>query len=134
MKESVIIKELGKIYGRDAIYLDKIKFDGTHSVKLTGDFNGSLCENVKESSWIAYELTFSGVLEFRTLELDFYDNSDYTSSFERVIDSERINEYSESSQNFKLKNSHQHFIFHTYDDVIEVIANRFEIKLKEKNE
>lgn len=134
MKEPVIIKELGKVWGRDSIYLDKIEFDGTHSVKLTGDFNGSLCENVKDSSWVSYELTFSGLLEFRTVELDFFSNSDYTSSFERVRASERINEFSKSSQNFKLKESHEHFIFHTYDDVIEVIASGFEIQLKEKNE
>lgn len=132
MKEPVIIKELGKVWGRDSIYLDKIEFEGTHSVKLTGDFNGSLCENVKGSSWVSYELTFSGLLEFRIVELDFFSHSDYTSSFERVKDSERIKEFSNSSQNFKLKESHEHFIFHTYDDVIEVLASGFEIQLKEK--
>ena len=58
MNETVIIKELDKIWGRDAIYLDKIEFDGTHTVTLTGEMNGSLCENIKGSEWIAYELTF----------------------------------------------------------------------------
>lgn len=134
MKEPVIIKELGKVWGRDSIYLDKIEFNGTHSVKLTGDFNGSLCENVKDSGWISYELTFSGLLEFRIVELDFFSSSDYTSSFEKVKNSDRINEFSKSLEHFKLKESHEHFIFHTYDDVIEVIASKFDIKLKTKNE
>jgi len=133
MKEPVIIKELGKVWGRDAIYLDKIEFDGTRSVKLTGDFNGSLCENVKESKWIAYELTFKGVLEFKTIELDFFSQSEYISSFEKVKDSDRIKEFSKHSQNLKLKDSHEHYFFHTYDDVIEVIASEFEIQLISKD-
>jgi len=133
MKEPVIIKELGKVWGRDAIYLDKIEFDGTRSVKLTGDFNGSLCENVKESKWITYELTFKGLLEFKTIELDFFSQSEYISSFEKVKDSDRIKEFSKHSQNFKLKDSHEHFFFHTYDDVIEVIASEFEIQLISKD-
>ena len=64
MNEPIIIEELGKIWGRDAIFLDGIEFDGTHSVKLIGDFNGSLCENVENDKWISYELTFKGILEF----------------------------------------------------------------------
>lgn len=134
MNEPIIIKELGKIWGRDAIYLDKIEFEGTRSVKLIGDFNGSLCENIKDSEWISYELTFTGLLEFKTIELDFFSHSEYTSSFEKVKDSKRIKEFSQSSQNFKLKDSHEHYIFHTYDDVIEVVASGFEMKLnKEKS-
>lgn len=134
MNEPIIIAELGKIWGRDAIYLDGIEFDGTHSVKLTGDFNGSLCANVENEKWISYELTFKGILEFKMTELDFFSDTEYTSSFEKVIDSDRINDFSKSSQNFKLKDSHQHYIFHTYDDVIEIIASEFELKLKPKKE
>ena len=134
MNEPIIIKELGKVWGRDAIYLDKIEFDGTRSVKLIGDFNGSLCENVKDSKWISYELTFTGLLEFKMIELDFFSHSEYTSSFEKVIDSDRIKEFSKSSQSSKLKDLHKHYIFHTYDDVIEIIANGFEIKLEPKKE
>ena len=133
MKEPVIIKELGKIQGRDAIYLDKIIFDGTRSVKLIGDFNGSFCENLEDYNWIPYELTFSGLLEFRTIELDFFSDPEYTSSFEIVKDSEKIKKFSKSSESFKLKDSHQHFIFHTYDDVIEVVASGFEIQLKSED-
>ena len=134
MNEPIIISELGKIWGRDAIFLERIEFDGTHSVKLIGDFNGSLCENVENEKWISYELTFKGILEFKMTELDFFSDTEYTSSFEKVIDSDRINEFSKSSQNFKLKKSHEHYVFHTYDDVIEVIANEFELKLKSKKE
>lgn len=134
MNEPIIIDELGKIYGRDAIFLDGIEFNGTHSVKLTGDFNGSLCENVKNEKWITYELTFKEILEFKMVELDFYPDAEYTSSFEKIVDSDRINEFSKSSQNFKIKSSLEHYIFHTYDDVIEVIASEFELKLKPKKE
>lgn len=132
MNEPIIIEELGKVWGRDAIFLDQIEFDGTHSVKLIGNFNGSLCENVRDSKLISYELTFTGLLEFKTIELVFFSQTEYSSSFEKVPDSKRIKEFSKSSRNFKLKDSHEHFLFHTYDDVIEVIASGFEIKLKPK--
>jgi len=134
MNEPIIIEELGKVWGRDAIFLDGIEFDGTHSVKLIGDFNGSLCENVEKEKWISYELTFKGILEFKITELDFFSDNKYTSSFEKVIESDIINEFSKNSQNLKLKNSHEHYIFHTYDDVIEIIASEFELNLKPKKE
>ena len=132
MNEPIIIPELGKIWGRDAIFLDGIEFNGTHSVKLIGDFNGSLCENIENKKWVSYELTFKGILEFKITELDFFLDTEYTSSFEKVVDSSKLNEFSKSSQNFKWKDSHKHYIFHTYDDVIELIASEFELKLKPK--
>jgi len=135
MNEPIIIEELGKIYGRDAIFLDGIEFSGTHSVNLTGDFNGSLCENVKNEKWISYELTFKGILEFKITELDFYNDKNYVSSFEKIIDSERISEFKKAYDgDIKVKDSHKHYIFHTYDDVIEIIASEFELKLKPKKE
>ena len=134
MNEPIIVSELGKVYGRDAIFLDRIEFEGTNAVKLIGDFNGSLCENIKTEKWISYELSFKGILEFKIVELDFFSHNEYTSSFEKVIESERMNEFSKNSQSFKLKDSHEHYIFHTYDDVIEIIASEFELKLKPKKE
>ncbi|MGY3795824.1 hypothetical protein [Aquimarina sp. 433] len=133
MKEPIIIKELGLIYGRDAIFLEKIEFDGTRSVKLTGEFNGSLCENVNSENdkLIPYEISFKGILEFKIIELDFYNHSDYTSSFEKVIDSKRITEFKNSYYgDIKVKKSHEHYIFHTHDDIIELVADQFELKLK----
>lgn len=130
MNEPVIIPQLGKIWGRDAIYLTNIEFMGTRTVKLTGDFNGTLCENVKNDVDVSYKLTFKGILEFRSVELDFFDHSHYSSSFERVIDSSKLKAFSNGSQAFKLSDTHKHYIFHTYDDVIEVVANDFEIELE----
>lgn len=129
MTEPVIIKELGKIWGRDAIFLDKIEFERTHTVKLTGDFNGTLCENVKDQEYVSYELTFSGLLQFKMTELDLYTMSGYTSSFERVVDSPTLKVFAESADNSKVNPSHQHYIFHTYDDVIEIVASDFDLVL-----
>ncbi len=137
MNEPIIIAELGKVWGRDAIFLDGIEFDGTHSVKLTGDFNSSLCENVNDENgkYIPYEINFKGILEFKITELDFYNDKNYVSSFEKVIDSERISEFKNAYDgDIKVKDSHEHYIFHTYDDVIEIIASEFELKLKPKKE
>ncbi|TDQ27830.1 hypothetical protein [Tenacibaculum caenipelagi] len=133
MNEPIIIEELGLIYGRDAIFLDKIEFDETHSVKLIGEFNGSLCENVnnEKDKYIPYEISFKGILEFKMTEVDFYNDKNYISSFEKVIDSERISEFKNLYDgDIKVKDSHEHFIFHTYDDVIEIIACEFKLTLK----
>jgi len=131
IKEPIIYEELGLIYGRDAMYLDKIEFDRTRNVKLIGEFNSSLCEKTKshEDKYIPYELTFNGILEFKVIELDFYYCENHVSSFEQVINSDRINEFSKNSQGFKVKDSHKHYIIHTYDDVIELIASGFELKI-----
>ena len=74
MNEPIRIDELGKIWGRDAIFLDKIEFDGTRSVKLIGDFNSSCCEKVENGKWIPYQLTFKEILEFKiTAATLFFD-------------------------------------------------------------
>lgn len=128
IQQPIILEELGKIYGRDAIFLDKIEFENTKIVKLTGEFNASLCENLQKDS--KYELTFHGILAFNIIELDFFDLKNYTSSFEKVINSQKLIEFKKSSQgHFKVKNTHQHYIFHTYDDIIEVIASDFKLIL-----
>ncbi len=109
MNEPVIIKELGLIYGRDAIFLDKIEFNGTHSVKLIGEFNSSLCENVKDNKdkYIPYEITFKEILEFKMIELDFYNCKNSVSSFEKVSESKRISEFRKSYHGgIKVKNTH----------------------------
>lgn len=132
--EPIIVKELGKIWGRDAIFLDKIEFERTHSVKLIGEFNGALCENVKDQEYVPYELTFSGILQFKMTELDLYTQSEYTSSFEKVIDSLTLKAFALSADNAKVEPSHRHYMFYTYDDVIEVIASDFELNLDLKKE
>lgn len=137
MNEPIITEELGLIYGRDAIFLDKIEFDETHSVKLIGEFNSSLCKNVngKNDKYIPYEINFKGILEFKIVELDFYNNKNYASSFEKIIDSKRISEFKNAYDgDIKIKDTHEHYIFHTYDNVIELIASEFKLKLKSKTE
>ncbi len=122
MNKPVIIEKLGLIYGRDAIFLDEIFFDESfNNTKLKGDFSGSLCKNIKNKEWIKYEIIFKNILEFRIIKSDYFNDEEYTSSFEEVLNSEKI----------KSKNQH-HYIFHTYDDVIEIIATEFDIKINIK--
>ncbi len=120
MNKPIIIEELGLIYGRDAIFLDKIIFEDEHNnVKLIGEFSGALCENIKNKEWIKYEILFKNILEFRLIKLDFFDDSEYSSSFEKVLNSDKVK-----------TDNQNHYIFHTYDDVIELIATDFEINIK----
>ena len=71
------------------------------------------------------------MLEFKMVEVDFYWNENYVSSFEKVVNSKRLSEFKASYDgDFKVKDTHQHYIFHTYDDVIEIIASEFDLILK----
>ncbi len=47
--------EVGIIFGRDAIYLDDIKFNlFPHKATFFGELNGHLCSNLKNTSkWIS---------------------------------------------------------------------------------
>ncbi len=117
MNEPIIIKELGLIYGRDAIHLDEVAFEkGFNNVKLIGVFDGVLCENIKKDEWIKYTIIFKDIIDFRIVKENYFDDSEYTSSFEKILKSEKN----------KWKN---HYIFHTYDDIFEIIASEFEIIL-----
>jgi len=128
--EPIIVEELGKIWGRDAIFLDKIEFQGTRRVKIVGELNGALCEKVTHEKHISYEITFFNILEFKMIELDFYDSKSYSSSFEKVLNSVKLASYRKQElHSSKIKNSHEHYIFHTYDEIFEVIAEGFDLKL-----
>jgi hypothetical protein len=58
---------VGITAGRDAIYLDGVHYTPSElRLTLQGDLTGSLCsQNEDGAAWIAYKLTFLGVLAFR---------------------------------------------------------------------
>lgn len=122
MKKSVILENIWKIYWRDGIFLDSKEFIFNKLI-LKWEFNWSLCENISENKFLKYEITFFWVLECKIVELDFfekfYSKEEYISSFEEIIDSERVNFWDK-----KLR----HFLFYTYDYVFEIICEKFETK------
>ncbi len=123
MKTEAVLTEIGKIWGRDAIYLDSLQMLNEATFQLKGEITSS--ENK------LYSITFSGVHLFKIIELD-YDTTEYTSSFDKVIDSIVLTELIEKDKAEhigKIDNNYNHYIFRTYDSVFEVICKEYELSL-----
>ena len=134
MKETIILKELGKIYGRDAVYLDEINFTEPKKIVLKGEFNSSLCEKkITKNKFIPFFLTFKQVLHFSMTEVDFvkYDGSN-VGNISKVKDSPKIKEFSKRIEAHKLTNNHIHYVIETYDYVVEIIAISFDLEIEDK--
>ncbi|MCQ4088442.1 hypothetical protein [Saccharibacillus sp. JS10] len=122
---------LGDLIGRDCIFLDKINHNYIeNNVELIGEINGRLTQ-IDSVDWIKYSLKFKGVKYFNMVELDIsdkyinYDISNSTSFFE-ILDSDLI-KHIQCKRGWSLR----HFILQTYDDVFEVAANNYELKINE---
>src|SRR5688572_8638889 len=62
---------LGRLIGRDCIYLDLVRFeDWNATLVLEGHVNGNLCTVSRRGEFIPYALSFQGVLALQMLELD----------------------------------------------------------------
>ena len=121
---------LGVISGRDAIYLDNIHFDySKHFVQFVGEINGHLCSiNSENAEFIKYTLSFSGLLSFKMIELDFEDYKG-NSSFDEVINSEWISQMRKYDSASKVKPEHKHYFLRTYDDIFEIVCKNYELKI-----
>ena len=129
-----IITEVGEVYGRDAIFLHKVDVINESTFELTGDFNGTLCSNLKDGDDPKYRLTFKGVYLFKMIELDF-DEIEYKSSFDLIRNSRkilRLKAWDKENSIGKIDDTFNHYVFRTYDTVFEIIGKGFELKLEEK--
>jgi hypothetical protein len=87
-RKTPIETELGCFLGRDCIFLHDVTFeDGTTTLVLEGEINGSLCTIPQPGNFVSYSLRFRGVLALKMVELDSWDY-DCKSSFDEVRDSE----------------------------------------------
>lgn len=126
-----VITDVGKIWGRDAIFLDKVNVINESTFELTGEFNAALCSNLKGSDDRKYSLTFKGVHLFKMTELDFSE-IEYNSSFDLIENSDQVSKMVRADKNGhigKIDPSYKHYIFTTYDTVFEVICKEFDLKL-----
>ncbi len=127
--------DVGIISGRDAIFLNEIKFDySKQSVGFYGKLNSHLCsKSVDKNEWIKYSLTFVGILSFQMVELDFADFRG-KSSFDLVLNSKLLKNFEKYDSANKVKSEHKHYFLQTYDDIFEIICLSFELKLLESRE
>ncbi|MFK7970229.1 MAG: hypothetical protein AB8F95_07675 [Bacteroidia bacterium] len=125
------ITEVGKIWGRDAIYLDRVNMINESTFEISGSFNGSLCENLNSGDFKSFDISFNAVHLFKMIELDF-DETEYQSAFDEVLHSEQINHLialDQARSIGKIDTSYRHFVFRTYDTVFEIICKGFELKM-----
>ena len=116
---------LGRLDGRDCIYLDHFTFeDGTSTLVLDGSINGNLCATRQPGRFVPYSLRFRGVLAVKMVELDSCDWSS-ESSFDEVHDSEWIR-----SLGGKVTTARRHFFVQTYDFVFDVACEGYEFEVQ----
>lgn len=119
---------VGIIAGRDAIFLDDVHYT-PNALRLTlrGDLNANLCSlNKGEAEWIAYELTFLGVVAFRMIEIDL-SGWRGLSSFDEVRHSSWLGELLAHDEAQSLSSRHNHFYVMTYDHVFDIIAKSYSL-------
>ena len=114
-----ITKKLGRITGRDGIYLDETSFKNERILILKGEINGQLCSVSHEARWIGYEIKFKGVVYQKMFDSEKFSGAEeFDSNITQKIDSELItSEVREKS----------HFVVITYDYYIEVVASSIEL-------
>ncbi|MFD1888561.1 hypothetical protein [Paenibacillus wenxiniae] len=125
---------LGHLYGRDAIYVDKLDYELNHrQVTLTGEFNGGLASESESDDFVKYTLCFEGVYYFKATELDLH--GDHLPTGKTDIKSDWL-EYRQSPllERAKQKGKRElkelrHFILFTYDDVFEIACQSYQLEL-----
>ncbi len=125
---------LGYLYGRDAIYVDKVDYElNDRKVTLTGEFNGALGSESKSDDFIGYTLRFEGVYYFKATELDLH--GDYLPTGPVDIKSDWLEyrqsallEQAQKKGKASLKEL-RHFVLFTYDDVFEIGCRSYELEL-----
>lgn len=125
MPHSIPIEtSLGRLFGRDCIFLDRFVFEDEKStLVLEGCIGGKLCTIQQPDRFIPYILRFRGVLALKMMELDSTD-WDGESSFDEVHDSEWIRELGG-----KVTPSKRHFFVQTYDYVFDVVCDGYEFEV-----
>ena len=110
--------EVGLLEGRDAIYLEKIVFDGETKVTLTGELNLDKGRN--------FEMTFGGVIYFSAMELDF-DGRGQVESLGTIDNSEKLKAFKTRDHSRKTNDRHRHYYIRTYDTVFEIVSDTFRL-------
>ena len=119
----------GIISGRDAIYLDKMRFPNLVTVKFTGSLNTDLCDGLNVADdFLPYTLSFNSVVWFKLNELDFAgldriessESETYwgESSFGIIENSKLVSTFQKHDHSSKISEHHKHYILYTCDIVL----------------
>jgi hypothetical protein len=126
---------VGLLVGRDAIFLDTMKFcDDGSGLLLTGEINCKLASFNPPGQWMGYTLSFFGVSALKMIELDSTYNGQIYESMGKSSFGEIINSHWISSLGGKVTTDDRHFIVATYDYVFEIVCRKFELKFTSSEE
>ena len=133
MKEKIIpvkTEKLGKLNGRDCIYIDKVFQDDMDNLVFEGEITGFLAEKITTDRFIPYRLAFYRIIAYFVCELDTYENIDSSahldySSFNIVENSQWL-ESLPVRKDFD-RSVYKHYQVFTYDFVYNIIAVDFDI-------
>ena len=114
--------KIGRIEGRDAIFLDRILFNTETDLTLTGHFSSDNNEEIN------FEMNFKGTIYFSSIELDF-DKREQKESLAVVEESNRIETFKAIDHSSKINREHKHYYIRTYDTVFEIISDKFDFKI-----
>lgn len=126
MKTEPIETVVGKLTGRNALYLDEVRQTfAPPSLIFKGSLSAPRCSNYQgEERFPAYEALFEDCQYYDCTSLDAYKREKHlSSSFDIVIDSELLN-------SLKLSAHYNHYVLATYDFVYEIVAKNFALNLK----
>lgn len=118
----------GILWGRDAIFLSEVRYNG-HELLLEGNINGSLA-SCALSRWMYYSIVFSGVLAFRSVELDSWIHLYHHDGADKSCFVEVVNSLWQAQLGGKVAPSHRHFFFATYDHVFDIVCEDFDMKIE----
>lgn len=122
---------LGKLDGRDCLYIDTVTLDSDDLLTFSGEINGCLASKIRAEKWIPYTLKFSRVLAYFACELDTYENlcgTDYLDhgDFTVIENSERLAKLP-IRKDFD-RSLYKHYRVFTYDVVFDIFAAEHELK------
>jgi hypothetical protein len=118
----------GTFNGRDCIYLDEFHHgETTGTVTLRGEVSGQLCRPPLTEQWAAYSLQFFGVIACEHTDIDAWTWRS-NSCFDRTIGSAWLASFGDA-----IAATHTHFLVQTYDDVYDIIAERFTFQPNSRN-
>lgn len=124
--------KLGKLNGRDCIYIDTVTQDDMDSLIFKGEINGHLAEKIKTDRFLPYQLTFRRVLTYFVCELDTYENIDDSAHLDyscfNVVENSQWLESIPIRRDFD-RWVYKHYQVFTYDFVYNIIAVDFDFSV-----
>ena len=129
---SVKTAKLGRLNGRDCIYIDMVTQDDMDNLIFKGEINGWLAEKIRKDIFIPYTLTFKRIIAYFSCKLDTYENIDNSAHLDyscfNIVNGSKWLESLPVRSDFD-KSIYKHYQVFTYDFVYNIIAVDFDFKI-----